>query len=137
MDFEAGLPILVASFVAVVLSTWLQTERRWIQQDLLAYAGPAHAGITSRLDRVYQRVRRVVIGSTLAAPTIMLFSGQLDAHGAAQAFDGNLQLIAPFTSACFSAATAWLLIASPLVVHGVHLQLLELFRCPKQSKEFW
>jgi hypothetical protein len=137
MDFEAGLPILVASFVAVVLSTWLQTEQRWIQHDLLAYAGRGHAGITSRLDRVYQRVRRVVIGSTLAAPAIMLFSGQLDAHGAAQAFDGNLQLIAPFTSACFSAATAWLLVASPRVVHGVHLQLLELFRCPKQSKEFW
>lgn len=137
MDFEAGLPILVASFVAVVLFSWLQLERRWIQHDLLAYAGRGSSGITSRLDRVYRRVRKVVIGSTIAAPTIMLFSGQLDAHGVAQAFDGNLQLIAPFTSACFSAATAWLLIASPLVVHGVHLQLLELFRCPKQNKEFW
>ena len=139
MDFEAGLPILVASFVAVVLFTWLQLERRWIENDLQIYAGERSAGVslTVRLERIYRRVRTVAIYSSIAAPTIMFFSGQLDEHGVAQAFNGRLQIIAPFTSACFSAAVAWLLIASPMVVHAAHRQLLDAFRCPKQRKEFW
>ena len=82
-------------------------------------------------------MRQVVFWSSLAAPSVMAFSGQLDEHGVAQAFDGALQIIAPFTSACFSAAVAWLIIVSALVVHASHLRLLELFRCPRQRKEFW
>jgi hypothetical protein len=139
MDFEAGLPILVASFIAVVLFTWLQLERRAIQRNLLIYAGSPQQlpVVTAGLERTYSRVRKVVMWSSLAAPSVMAFSGQLDEHGLAQAFNGLLQVIAPFTSACFSATVAWLLIASALVVHAAHCRLLELFRCPRQRKEFW
>ncbi len=92
--------------------------------------------MTARLERTYSRVRQVVLWSSLAAPSVMAFSGQLDEHGMAQAFNGALQIIAPFTSACFSAAVMWLIIVSALVVHASHLRLLELFRCPRQRKEF-
>ena len=138
MDFEAGLPILVASFIAVVLFTWLQLERREIQHNLFVYSGNAQLPtVTAGLERTYSRVRQVVLWSSLAAPSVMAFSGQIDELGVAQAFNGALQIIAPFTSACFSAAVAWLIIVSALVVHASHLRLLELFRCPRQRKEFW
>jgi hypothetical protein len=138
MDFEAGLPILVASFIAVVLFTWLQLERRAIRHNLVVYASSQQlSAVTASLERTYSRVRRVVMWSSLAAPAVMAFSGQLDEHGVAQAFNGSLQVIAPFTSACFSATVAWLLIASALVVHAAHCRMLELFRCPGQRKEFW
>jgi hypothetical protein len=138
MDFEAGLPILVASFIAVVLFTWLQIERRAIRHNLVVYAGSQQLPtVTASLERTYSRVRRVVLWSSLAAPSVMAFSGQLDQHGVAQAFNGSLQVIAPFTSACFSATVAWLLIASALVVHAAHCRMLELFQCPGQRKEFW
>lgn len=139
MDFEAGLPILVASFIAVVLFTWLQIERRAIRHNLVVYAGSQQQlpMVTAGLERTYSRVRKVVMWSSLAAPAMMAFSGQLDQHGVAQAFNGMLQVIAPFTSACFSATVAWLLIASALVVHAAHCRLLELFACPGQRKDLW
>jgi len=142
MDFAAGLPILVASLVAVLLFTWLQLERRAITYNLIAYGllfgdGAEFAALTERLERVYARTRRVVFGSAVAAPTVMFFSGQLDAHGIAHVFDDALQIIAPFTSACFSAAVAWLLVLTPMVVHGTHCRLLDRFRCPRERKELW
>jgi uncharacterized membrane protein len=142
MDFEAGLPILVASLVAVLLFSWLQLERRAIAYNLIAYGllfgeGRELAELTARLERVYARTRRVVFGSAIAAPTVMFFSGQLDAHGIAHVFDDALQVIAPFTSACFSAAVAWLLVLTPLVVHGTHCRLLDCIRCPRGREELW
>jgi hypothetical protein len=139
MDFEAGLPILVASLVAVILFTWLQLERRAIAHDLQIYAGPGRQlpRVTAPVERTFGRVRKVVLWSSLAAPSVMAFSGQLDEHGIAQAFDGSLQIIAPFASACFSAAVAWLLIVSALVVHAAHCRMLELFRHSQVRKEFW
>ena len=138
MDFEAGAPILVASMVAVVLFTWLQLERRTIEHHLQVYAGCRRLPtVTAPVDRTFARVRQVVFWSSLAAPSVMAFSGQLDEHGVAQAFNGTLQVIAPFTSACFSAAVVWLLIASAVVVHAAHCRILELFRYPRERKEIW
>ena len=137
MDFEAGLPILVASLVAVLLLTWLSIQRRWIERSIRHYNNKQMCGVTAPLERTNARVRWVVISSTLAAPMVMAFSGQLDAHGVANVFNGALQVIAPFTSACFSAAVAWLLIASALVVHATHCRLLDLFRYPRERREFW
>jgi hypothetical protein len=37
MDFEAGLPILVDSFIAVVLLSWLSNEVRWMEGNLMLY----------------------------------------------------------------------------------------------------
>jgi hypothetical protein len=138
MDFEAGLPILVASLIAVVLFTWLQLERRAIAKDLQIYAGRQYLPVvTAPVERTFSRVRQVVLWSSLAAPSVMAFSGQLDEHGVAQAFNGALQIIAPFTSACFSATVMWLLIVSALAVHAAHCRMLELFRHPQGRKEFW
>jgi hypothetical protein len=138
VDFEAGLPILIASAIAVVLFTWLQLELRSIEHNLLVYAGCRKLPVvTAPVQQTFGRVRKIVMWSSLASPTVMAFSGQLDQHGVAQAFNGLLQIIAPFTSACFSAAVAWMLIASTLVVHGAHCRLLELFRSPRERKEFW
>jgi hypothetical protein len=138
VDFEAGLPILIASGIAVVLFTWLQLELRSIEHNLLVYAGCRKLPVvTAPVRQTFGRVRRIVMWSLLASPAVMAFSGQLDEHGVAQAFNGSLQIIAPFTSACFAAAVAWMLIASTLVVHGAHCRLLELFRSPRERKEFW
>ncbi|MBL6749929.1 MAG: hypothetical protein ISP90_05370 [Nevskia sp.] len=138
MDFEAGLPILVASAVAVVLFTWLQLERRAIAHDLRIYArGYQLPTVTGPVERTFTRVRSVVLWSSLAAPSVMAFSGQLDEHGVALAFNGALQIVAPFASACFSAAVAWLLVISALVVHAAHCRMLELFRHPQGRKDFW
>jgi len=137
MDFAAGLPILVASLVAVVVLTWLSLERRGLESNLRAFAGQQAPQVTARLDRTNFWVRKIVLISTVMAPLMMAFSGQLDEHGIANACNGLLQIIAPFTSACVSAAVAWSLVASALVVHAAHVQLLELFRCPRQRKEFW
>jgi len=137
MDFAAGLPILVASLVAVVVLTWLSLERRGLEGNLRAFAGQQAPQVTARLDRTNFWVRKIVLISTVMAPLMMAFSGQLDEHGIANACNGLLQIIAPFTSACVSAAVAWSLVASALVVHAAHVQLLELFRCPRQRKEFW
>ncbi|MDR3416747.1 MAG: hypothetical protein P4L83_11225 [Nevskia sp.] len=138
MDFEAGLPILIASFAGVLLFSWLQLERRIIAHNLRIYAAtkPASA-VTAGLERTYSRVRKMVLWSSLAAPSVMAFSGQLDEHGVAEAFSGALQVIAPFTSACFSAAVTWLIIVSAVVVHTAHCRLLEQFRSTGQRKEFW
>jgi hypothetical protein len=137
MDFAAGLPSLVASLVAVVVLTWLSLERRGLESNLRAYAGQQVPQVTARLDRTNSWVRKIVMVSTVTGPLMMAFSGQLDEHGIANACNGLLQIIAPFTSACVSAAVAWALVASALVVHAAHVQLLELFRCPHQRKEFW
>lgn len=137
MDFNAGLPILVASFVAVLLLTWLTLQRRWLERSARLYGRRSAVGVTRSLERTNVWLRNVVLSSSFAAPSVMAFSGQLDAHGIANAFHGLLQIIAPFTSACFSAAVAWLLIITPLVVHATHCRLLELFRAPFERREYW
>jgi hypothetical protein len=67
----------------------------------------------------------------------MAFSGQLDAHGIAHVYNDALQIIAPFTSACFSAAVACLLVMSPRVVLRAHAYLLALFPGARDRREFW
>jgi hypothetical protein len=142
MDFVAGLPVLVVSLIAVVLFTWLQIERRVFDHNLQIYVGAPRncaqtAIVRQRLDKLHYNVRNVVLCSLLAAPSMMAFSGQLDDRGIADSFNGLLQVIAPFVSACFSAAVAWLLIVSATVVHAAHCRLLASFRCNSVRKEFW
>jgi hypothetical protein len=137
MDFDAGLPILGASIAALLLFTWLQMERRAIRHNLRVYDARGELQqVAGRFERIYKQVRWLTLSSTPAAPLIMFFSGQLDAYGIAHEFDNRLQMIAPITSAYFAAADAWLLIASPLVVHGTYRELLSLFRC-QRPREFW
>ena len=138
MDFDAGLPILGASIAALLLFTWLQMERRTIRHNLRVYdrAGELQQ-VAGRFERIYKQVRWLTLSSAPAAPLIMFFSGQLDAYGIAHVFDDRLQMIAPLTSAYFAAADAWLLIATPLVVHGTYRELLQLFRCQRLRGEFW
>lgn len=138
MDFDAGLPILGASIAALLLFTWLQMERRAIQRNLRVYnAGGELQHVAGRFERIYKQVRWLTLSSTPAAPLIMFFSGQLDAYGIAHVFDDRLQMIAPLTSAYFAAADAWLLIATPMAVHGVYRELLAVFRCQRYHREFW
>ena len=138
MDVDAGMPILGASIAAMLLFVWLQLERVAIRRNLAAYgAGPEVPRLIGRLERTYIRVRWIALWSAVAAPTVMFFSGQLDAHGIAHVFDNRLQFIAPLTSAYFAAAVAWLLIAAPLAVHGSYCELLKLFGCTRLRKEFW
>lgn len=137
MDVEAGMPILVASLVAMLLLSWLSVQRRWLESSVRQYAKRPLAGITQPVERTNARVRWVAWAATVAAPMVMAFSGQLDAHGIADAFDGLLQVIAPLTSALFSAAVAWLLIASTLVVHSAHCRILELFRASRERRDYW
>ncbi len=138
MDFDAGLPILGASIAALLLFTWLQVERREIRQSLKVYnAAGELRQVSHRFERIYQQVRWLTLSSTPAAPLIMFFSGQLDAHGVAHVFNDRLQMIAPLTSAYFAAADAWLLIATPLAVHSIYRELLGVFRSQRQRGEFW
>ncbi|MDE2148594.1 MAG: hypothetical protein KGJ55_01925 [Gammaproteobacteria bacterium] len=141
MDFDAGLPILVASLVAVLLLSWSTLQRRWLESSACLYARRAAPGVIGPVIGPLQRtnawLRTVALSSTFAAPTVMAFSGQLDAHGIANVYHGLLQIIAPLTSACFSAAVAWLLIVTPLAVHATHCRLLELFRASFQRREYW
>ena len=138
MAFYAGLPILVASCIAVVLFTWLDSERRTIEANLRRYAGSEEPPVPlASLRRTRSRVRRVWWASAVAAPLVMAFSGQLDAHGIAHVFDDALQIIAPLTSACFSATVAWLLIASVPLVHAAHCQVLTRLRCSRLRGEYW
>jgi hypothetical protein len=71
------------------------------------------------------------------APGVMAFSGQLDSHGIAHIYNDALQVIAPATSAFFSAMVAWLLITSPLVVHTSHMRLLGLFPRTRGHRDLW
>jgi hypothetical protein len=138
MDFFAGLPILVASLVAVMLFTWLNLERRMIEADLRRYPDSEGAGVPiGALLRANARVRGVWLTSAVAAPLIMAFSGQLDDHGIAHILNDSLQIIAPLTSALFSAAVAWLLVASILLVHATHCRLLARLRCSRLRGEYW
>ncbi len=138
MDVDAGMPILGASIASILLSLWLIWQQHWIERCVRAYAARRQAaGLTSSLEHISVRVRWVAFSSAVAAPTIMAFSGQLDAYGIAHIYNNALQIIAPLTSACFAAAVAWLLIASPLVVHATHCRLLDLFRCSRLRREFW
>ncbi len=138
MDFEAGLPILVDSLIAVVLLSWLTSEVRWMEDNVLTYVRRQVPQVTDQLKETNRRTRAVAVWATLVAPTIMAFSGQLDAHGVAHIYNDSLQIIAPFTSACFSAAVAWLLIRSPLDVHRSHRNLLGLFpRSRRRQRDFW
>lgn len=138
MDFYAGLPILVASFIAVVLFSWLEIERRLIEANLRRYAVTENGiGPVRTLLRTNARVRRVWLASAVAAPLIMAFSGQLDAYGIAHILDDWLQIIAPLTSALFSAAVAWLLVASVVLVHATHCYVLARLRCPRLRGEYW
>ncbi len=137
MDFEAGLPILVDSLIAVVLLSWLSSETQWMESSLLLYVRRQVPSVTDRLKRLNERARTIAILSTLVAPGIMAFSGQLDAHGIAHIYNDALQIIAPTTSALFSAMVAWLLIISPRAVHKSHLHLLGLFPGTRERREFW
>jgi hypothetical protein len=138
MDFEAGLPILVDSFIAVVLFSWLTSEVRWMETNLLLYAHRQVPQVTDQLKETNRRIRSVAMAATLVAPTIMAFSGQLDSHGIAHIYNDALQIIAPTTSAFFSAAVAWLLIRSPMIVHRSHRNLLSLFpRARRRNRDFW
>jgi len=138
MDFDAGLPILGASIAALLLFTWLQIERRAIRYNLRVYDRNGELQhIAGRFEHTYKQVRWLTLMSTPAAPLMMFFSGQLDAYGIAHVFDDRLQMIAPLTSAYFAAADAWLLIATPLVVHRIYRELLSVFRSRPQPREFW
>jgi|SRR5882757_3712317 len=138
MDFDAGLPILGASIAALLLFTWLQMERRALRYNLLVYdKGGELQHIAGRFERTYKQVRWLTLMSTPAAPLIMFFSGQLDAYGIAHVFDNRLQMIAPLASAYFAAADAWLLIATPMAVHGIYRELLGVFRSQRHYREFW
>jgi hypothetical protein len=137
MDFEAGLPILVDSFIAVVLLSWLSSEVRWMESSLALYVRRQVPYVTTHLKETNERVRSIAVTSTLVAPSVMAFSGQLDAHGIAHIYNDALQVIAPATSAAFSALLAWLLITSPLVVHRTHVRLLGLFPHTRGRRDFW
>jgi hypothetical protein len=137
MDFEAGLPILVDSLIAVVLLSWLSSEVQWMESTLLLYMRRQVPAVTERLKRINELARTVAILSTLVAPTIMAFSGQLDAHGVAHIYNDALQIIAPTTSAFFSAAVAWLLIISLLAVYRSHVHWLDLLPGSRGRREFW
>ena len=138
MDFEAGLPILVDSLVAVLLLSWLSSEVKWMESNLLIYMRQQVPQVTDPLKETNRRIRSLAMWATLVAPSVMAFSGQLDAHGIAHIYNDSLQVIAPFTSACFSAAVAWLLIRSPLVVHESHRSLLGLFpRARRRQRDLW
>ena len=138
MDFEAGLPILVDSFIAIVLLTWLSNEVRWMETNLLLYMRRQVPQVTFQLKETNRRTRTVAIMATIVAPSVMAFSGQLDAHGIAHIYNDALQVIAPMTSACFSATVAWLLVSSPMVVHRSHRHLLGLFpRGRRRQRDLW
>ena len=137
MDFEAGLPILVDSFLAVVLLSWLSGETRWMERCLRIYVRGQAPFVTEQLRRTSDRVRAIAVSATLVSPSVMAFSGQLDEHGIAHIYNNALQVVAPTTSACFSAIVAWLLIVSPLVVHRSHLRLLGLFPRSRRERDFW
>lgn len=138
MDIDAGMPILGASIAALLLFTWLQMERREIRRNLAVYGADRELlQAAARFELAYARVRWVVFFSTPAAPLMMFFSGQLDAYGIAHVFNDRLQFIAPVASAYFAAAVAWLLIATPLAVHGTYCELLRRFRAPRRAQELW
>ena len=70
MDFEAGMPILIASAIAVVLFTWLQLELRSIEHNLLVYAGCRQLPVvTGPVQKAFAKVRRIVFWSSLASPS--------------------------------------------------------------------
>ncbi len=137
MDIFAGLPILVASLVALLLLNWLRNEQQYFEQDSRAYLGADAGAVTGQLTRTMRWLQRIILGALVVAPLVMLFSGQLDAHGVADAFDGSLQFIAPFTSAVFSAAVFRLLILALVVVYVAHTRLLSRFRPTRERKELW
>lgn len=138
MDFLAGLPILVTSLVALLLLNWLRNERQYFEQDAEANRANGSAPpVTAQLTRTMRWLQRILISALVFAPVMMIFSGQLDAHGVAEAFDGNLQFIAPFVSAVFSAAVFRLLILAVVVVYVAHTRLLSRFRPTRERKEFW
>ena len=138
MDFEAGLPILIDSLIAVLLLSWLTSEVRWMERNLLIYMHRQVPQVTDQLKQTNRLTRSLAVWATLVSPSVMAFSGQLDAHGIAHIYNDSLQVIAPFTSACFSAAVAWLLIRSPLIVHESHRSLLSLFPLSRRrQRDFW
>lgn len=137
MDIFAGLPILVSSLVALLLLNWLRNEQQYFEQDSKACRGSELTPVTGQLTRTMRWLQRIIMGALIVAPVIMLFSGQLDAHGIADEFDGSLQFIAPFTSAVFSAAVFRLLILALVVVYVAHTRLLGRFRPTRERKELW
>lgn len=138
MDFEAGLPILVDSLIAVVLLSWLSRELKWMESNVHTYLRKQVPQVTDQLKETNRRTRTVALLATLVAPGVMAFSGWLDANGFAHIYNDSLQLIAPFTSACFSAAVAWLLIRSPVEVHRSHRNLLGLFPgSRRRERDLW
>lgn len=142
MDIDAGMPILGACVASILLFLWVSWQHHWISSCIRLYTRRrAHDASNSRatalLKRTFVQVRRVMIASMLAAPLVMLFSGQLDSHGLAHLYNDRLQIIAPLTSACISAAVLWLLIASPIAVYLSHRRMLDLFDRTEQRGEFW
>lgn len=137
MDIFAGLPILVTSLVALLLLNWLRNERQYFEQDNPANQASGEPPVTAQLSRTMRWLQRIITGALIVAPLIMIFSGQLDAYGIADEFDGSLQFIAPFTSAVFSAAVFRLMILALVVVYVAHTRLLGRFRPTRDRKELW
>ncbi len=137
MDIFAGLPILVTSLVALLLLNWLRNEQQYFEQDGKKNLSAGEPSVTGQLTRTMRWLQRIITGALVVAPVIMVFSGQLDAHGVAEEFDGSLQFIAPFTSAVFSAAVFRLMILALVVVYVAHTRLLGRFRPTRERKELW